>query len=96
MTIHVSDLKQINFHINDNGKLESTPKTLSALMGNDIHTIHIKYKNTLRSCQDSLLWVQPNTRMITITPKYRKQVLHNRVIIDLLKNLKEIGYDIKP
>jgi len=95
MTKKVTELKQINFWLTDDGKLNSSMKTHVAMHNSDIDIVWIKYKNTLASNNDACICVDVKKKKLGIVKKYKEYVLKNKHLMELVKYYEESGFTVR-
>lgn len=96
MVKSVNQVKEINVYLNDSGRLESTMKTCSILIGSNAEIVWVKYKNTLSGNNDAVLRIDRQNKEAHVIKKYSIAVSNNDFLQDLLSNLEQLGFRIIP
>lgn len=90
--IKVTDIKQINYWLTEDGKLKSSMKTHVAMLNPCIDIIWIKFKNSLASNNDACMSINLNSGRLNIVKKYFEQVKKNKSLMELIRYYEEAGF----
>ena len=91
-TVPVPDLKEANIFLNDNEKLECSPKTLAAIINGSLNKIWVKHKNTMYGNTESVLSIYPTIKEFTFIKKHEEAARKHPVTKYLVEMLLDLGF----
>ena len=91
-SVKVVDLKEANIFINDNDKLEQSPKTLAAIIGGSLDRLWVKYKDTLHGNTEAVVQILPKSKKYTFIKKHEAAASRKKELVVFIAMLEELGY----